>query len=95
MLKFVDANNKGAEQRIHSLISAFVIRLLQRKISEPALKEILIFKLVSVAEQIGLNMNCSETLKTGFLAMSLMSLIIHVPIVWTRSSDSENSYDNA
>ena len=46
------ANNKGADQpaRTRSLISAFVIRLLERSESKVAPCEISIFKLVSVAE---------------------------------------------
>ena len=63
-------NNKGADQPVYpfSLISAFVIRLLENIISRLATSEILIFKLVSVAEQAGLNLTLYETLKTGFLA---------------------------
>ena len=64
------ANNKGEDQPAHSrsLISAFVIRLLESIISKLAASEILIFLLVSVAEQAGLNLTFSENPKTGFLA---------------------------
>ena len=51
-----------------SLISAFVLRFLERTISKLATNEILIFQLVSVAEQAGLNVTLSETPKIGFLA---------------------------
>ena len=65
------ANSKGADQPAHpsSLISAFVIRLLESVISRLATNEILFFYLVSVAEQAGLKLALSETPKTGFLAM--------------------------
>ena len=43
------ANNKGADRR--GPICAFVIRLLESIISEFASSEILIFRLVTVAEQ--------------------------------------------
>ena len=63
-------NNKGADQPAHprSLISAFVIRLLESIISRLATNEISFFYLVSVAEQAGLSLALSETPKTGFLA---------------------------
>ena len=48
------ANSKGADPR--EPICAFVIHLLESIISELASSEILIFKLVSVAEQAGLNL---------------------------------------
>ena len=46
------ANNKSADQpgHTHSLISTFVISLLESIISRLATSDILIFKLVSVAE---------------------------------------------
>ena len=61
-------NNKGADQPAHprSLISAFVIRLLESIISRLATREILIFQLVSVVEQAGLSPGWSETPKTFF-----------------------------
>ena len=40
--------------------------LLESIISRLNMSEILIFKLVSIAEQAGLNIILSETLKTGF-----------------------------
>ena len=50
-----------------SLISAFVIHLLESFISRPATSKISIFYLVSVAEETGLSFVLSETPKTGFL----------------------------
>ena len=52
------ANNKGADQPVHprSLISAFVICLLESKISKLTSCIILIFHLVSVSEQVGLSL---------------------------------------
>ena len=69
------ANNKSADQPAHagSLISAFVIHLLESIISRLATSEISLFKLVSVAEQTGLKLTLSETLKTGFLVMRPIS----------------------
>ena len=64
------ATNKGADQPAHplSLISAFVIRLLESVISKLATSEISIFQLVSVAEGTGLSLAFPETPKTGFVA---------------------------
>ena len=64
------ANNKGADQPAHprSLIIAFVIHILESIISRLAISEISTFLLVFVAEQTGLILTSSETLKTGFLA---------------------------
>ena len=64
-------NKKGTGKPGHprSLMSAFVVRLLESIISKPATREISIFYLVhaSVAEETGLNLTLSETLKTGLL----------------------------
>ena len=62
------ALNKGADQPAHlcSLISAFEIHYLYLLVKLAPCK-ITIFKLVSVAEQAGLSLTWSETLKTGFL----------------------------
>ena len=64
------ANKKGADQPAHphSLISAFVMRLLESIIYKLDTSEISIYYVVSVAEQAGFGMTISETLKTGFLA---------------------------
>ena len=64
------ANNTGADQPAHprSLISAFVIRFLERTIFNLATGKISIFYLVSVAEETGLKLTLTETPKTGFLA---------------------------
>ena len=63
------ANNKGADQPVHmcSLISAFVIRLMESIISRLASSEISTVWLVSVAERTGSSLALSETPKTGFL----------------------------
>ena len=63
------ANNKCTDQPAHprSLISAFVIRLLESIIPRLVTIQNSIFELVSVAEQAGLNTTLSKTLKTGFL----------------------------
>ena len=50
-----------------SLISGFVIRVLETIISRLASSAIPIFWLVSVAEEAGLNLTLSETPKKGFL----------------------------
>ena len=56
-------NNKGADQPAHrrSLISAFVFRFLESIISKLATSEISTLLLVSVAEQVCLNLALSET----------------------------------
>ena len=61
-------NNKGADQPAHqrSLISAFVISLLESIISRLAMSVFSIFWLVCVAEETGLSLVLSETPKTGF-----------------------------
>ena len=66
----VFVSNEGADQtaRMRSLISAFVIRSLERIIYRLAASENSIFYLVSLAEQDGLNLTLSEAVKTGFLA---------------------------
>ena len=55
------ANNKGADQSAHphSLISPFVIRLWESIISRLATSEITIFEVVSIVEEIGLNLTLS------------------------------------
>ena len=62
------ANNKGADQPAHptSLISAFVVRSLDSIIYLVSRSEISRFKLVSVAEQAGLNLTWSQTLEDTF-----------------------------
>ena len=63
------ANNKGSDQpaHLHSLISAFVICLLDSVVSK-----ISFLQVVSVAEQAGLGMAYTETPKTGFLMSRLI-----------------------
>ena len=75
------ANNKDADQPAHphSLISAFVIRFLESIISKLATSEILFFLLVSVAEETGLNINLSETQRTGFV-VSRPIYIAYAPV---------------
>ena len=60
------ANNTDADQPVHlcSLISAFVIHILESTISKPATSKISVFYLVSVAEETGFCLALSETPKT-------------------------------
>ena len=62
------ANNKGTDQPAHprSLISTFVVRCLDSRISLDSIAEILSLMLVSVAEQAGLCLAWSETPKYTF-----------------------------
>ena len=53
--------------RIRSLISTFVIHFLESSITKLATGEFSIFQLVSEADQTGLSVALSETLKTGFV----------------------------
>ena len=64
------ANNTGADQptHLHSLISAFVIFILESIISRLAKSEISNFNIVYVAEETGLSLALSKTRKTGFVA---------------------------
>ena len=56
------ANNREANQpaHLHSLISAFIICILESISSRLAISKISIFYLVSVAEQAGLNLGNQE-----------------------------------
>ena len=62
------ANNKGAEQPAHlrSLISAFVVRCLDKAISLVSVTKISSLMLASVAEQAGLSLTWSETPEDTF-----------------------------
>ena len=55
-LTLLYVNNKGAKQPVHplSLISTFVVHSLQSLIAKPAMSKVLIFLLVSVADQTSL-----------------------------------------
>ena len=57
-----------AQTSLHSLISTFVICVLESTISKLVTIEISVFWLVSVAEETGFSLALSETLKTGFVA---------------------------
>ena len=64
-------NNKCVDQPVYllRLISAFNIRFLEHIISKVAKSKISIFYLVSVAEETGLSLALSESLKTGFVML--------------------------
>ena len=64
---FRDLWTTKAQSSLRSLISASIIHVFKSIISKLAMSEILIFQLVSAAEQAGLNITISETLMTGFL----------------------------
>ena len=70
-LSSVFANDKGADQPAHprSLISAYVICLLEKIIFKLATTKLSVFYLVSVAEETGLSLVLFQTPKTGFVAM--------------------------
>ena len=67
------ANNKGADQPAHprSLISTFVVHILDSIIPLVSISKISRLQLASVAEQAGLSLTWSETPKTGFLVTCL------------------------
>ena len=71
---FAYANNKDVDQPVHrrSLISTLVVRCLDRIICILAKSKFSYLKLVSVAEQAGLSLTWSQTLKIGFLVMWLI-----------------------
>ena len=72
------ANSKGADPR--RPVYAFVIRLLESIISELASSKILIFQLVSVAEQAGLNLNKTSFVASRPIYILLLYTAIHVQI---------------
>ena len=63
-------NNTDADLPVHLriLISIFVIPFFGNFICKLATVEISIFKIVSAAEETGLNLALTDTQKTGFLA---------------------------
>ena len=67
------ANNKGADQPAHtlSLISAFVIPLLESIISRLASSKISSFWLVSVVEETGLSLALAESFSGGEAQMKV------------------------
>ena len=71
------AKNKWADQSAHplSLISAFVIHLLESILSRLTTCEILYFRLVYVTEQAGLNFSSLETPQDMFSHVEA-----HIPI---------------
>ena len=88
-LSSVFLDNKGADEPAHrrSLISAFVIHLLESIMSELATSEIPLIWLVSVVEQAGCGMTWTENPKTGFLTtrptnMSVVMIGCHSTITY-------------
>ena len=67
------ANNKGADQTVHpcSLICTFVVHYLESIILILAKSIVSRLYLVCVAEQAGLSLTWSQTLKPGFLMTGL------------------------
>ena len=88
-LSLVFVNNKGADQPAHprSLISTFVILLLECIISKLATCKISIFWLVCVAEETGLSLILSETPKTGF-CRNLAHILVLVAYVTRKAQTS-------
>ena len=68
------ANNKGADKPAHphSLISAFIVRILDSIIPLVSRSKISRLYLASEAAQPGLRFTWSETSKTGFLVTCLI-----------------------
>ena len=79
-------NNKGADQPVHTrrLISAFVIRFLESLISKHASSEISMFWLLSEAGETGLSLTFTETLKTGFVALRPIYMLLEAILTRTR-----------
>ena len=73
-LTLLQVTNKVADQPAHprSLISAIAIRLLESMIAKVATCKLSIFLLVAVAEQTGLDITRSETIKECFLVIQGM-----------------------
>ena len=72
------ANSKGADPR--GATCAFVIHLLESIISELASSEILIFQLISIAEQAGLNLNKATFVALRPIYFLLLYTAIHEQI---------------
>ena len=83
------ANNKGADQPAHprSLISAFVVRCLDRIISLDSIAEISRLQLASVAAQAGLCLAWSETHKDTFCRV-----VAHINYVFLILNESAYKY---
>ena len=82
---FVGLRTTKVQTSLCSLISAFVIRFLERTICKLAIGDISIFLLVSVAEETGLNLTLSETPRTGFVAVRTIEQWTHInmaSILW-------------
>ena len=82
------ANSKGADPS--GPICAFVIHLLESTISELASNEILIFQLVSVAEQAGLNLNKATFVASRPIYFLLLYTAIMNRFIWTLPSTLQN-----
>ena len=74
------------EQQRRRPISASVICLLESIISKLDTGEISIFQLVSVAEEVSLNLTLSETPKTGFVAQLYLVFFLENTRIITRSA---------
>ena len=85
------ANNKGADQPVHlcSLISAFVVHFLDSIMLLVSVSKISSLYLASVAVQAGLCLTWSQTLKTGFLVMRLVSLQYFLLQLWLAKNLKE------
>ena len=85
------ANNKGADQPAHphGLISAFVVCCLDSIIPLVSISEISSLYLASVAEQAGLSLPWSQTLKPGSLVTRLICnicLACTIQAIWSSGS---------
>ena len=78
--------NGGADHSVLlcSLISAFVIHLLENIISIYALSEISIFQLVSVAEQASLNLTVRKPKDRFSLVVDIIHLLSLWSDIWTK-----------
>ena len=89
------ANKKGADQPVHphSLIIAFVVHCLDSIIPHVSISDISCLFLASVAEQVGLSVTWSQTLKTDFLVMRLIFMrLIHQNNTKNNSSEQYKMY---
>ena len=73
-------NSKGADQpaHLHSLISTFVVHFLKRIISKLVSYKLLMFQLVSIAEQTGLSLTLSEIPQNRFSNVSRSILYLYL-----------------
>ena len=86
------ANNKGADQPVHSrsLISTFVVRCLDSMICIFAISKVSRYSLVSVAEQAGLNLTWLKIPEDTFSRDVAQMMLLQTDLLLLRVAISSN-----